>query len=295
MECYEIVLKGVPKIVFGCSIEYENYKNQFPHTANLLEIALIEAGSILFDYGGGRREKLEPGMLSIITKEMVCTTSAMPGERQRHTTVGVVADYDCHRITVSTPSELARLKAAVYEQNHILLPLHIPLEGSYQSILHALKRIASYHTASEPVGKLKAVSRWLTMCAELTEFCLMKTESICLPPSTVQYVSRAEHYVREHYRESLTIPDIARELGISVGYLQKIFAEVTKMSIVQYLNRYRVELAKQYIDSRRLPLREIAELVGVDDPAYMSRLFRKVTGMSYLDYVRGEGSTKTEP
>ncbi len=292
MEFCEIELKSIPKVVFSCSIEYENYKNHFPHTQNMLEISLIEQGNICFDYGDGMREIVEPGMLSIITKDMICTTYTTVSEKQRHTTVGVVADYECRIRAVHTQADLEELQRAVREQNHILLPRLIPLGSGQPSILHAIRRIAAYYNSTEPTGKMKAVARWFSLTTELSEMCLVWLKSSLLPPSSIKYVRHAEAYLREHYREQIKISDIADELNISVGYLQKIFADVTKMSIVQYINRYRVDLAKQYITSRQLPLREIAELVGVDDPAYMSRLFRKVTGMSYLDYLR---ECKTDP
>ena len=43
-------------------------------------------------------------------------------------------------------------------------------------------------------------------------------------------------------------------------------------------------MAIELISTRRISLKEAAYNVGIDEPAYMSRLFKKVTGISYHEY-----------
>ena len=68
-----------------------------------------------------------------------------------------------------------------------------------------------------------------------------------------------------------------------------IFKKTTGVSVLHYINQYRVNIVKQYVERYKLPLYEAAFQVGIDDPAYMSRLFKKITGTSYREYF-----TKTE-
>jgi len=60
------------------------------------------------------------------------------------------------------------------------------------------------------------------------------------------------------------------------------------MGITEYANRHRVGVAVSLMETRGLSLKEAAYNVGIEDPAYMSRLFKKVTGASYRDYASRE-------
>ena len=90
----------------------------------------------------------------------------------------------------------------------------------------------------------------------------------------------------EERTEPVTIEDIAAQLGISAGYLHRIFRHVKNCSILDCLNRKRVIAAIELMENRNLSLKEAAYNVGIEDPAYMSRLFKKVTGLSCREYFR---------
>ena len=79
---------------------------------------------------------------------------------------------------------------------------------------------------------------------------------------------------------------IAQELGISEGYLHRVFKAAAGCSVLEYLNRKRVTVAIDLVDNRGLSLKDAAFNVGIEDPAYMSRLFKKVTGLSFREYFR---------
>ena len=133
---------------------------------------------------------------------------------------------------------------------------------------------------------MEAVAEWFALMGILTDFVVRKLENTGeeSSPSAVRYVEKSQNYIREHYREPLTVNGVARQLDISEGYLQRTMKTVTGMSVIEYVNWYRVQMAIQMMKSRHLTLQEIACNVGVEDPAYMSRLFKKITGMSWREY-----------
>ena len=109
---------------------------------------------------------------------------------------------------------------------------------------------------------------------------------MALPPSEQAYAAKAVRYINLHYTRRLTVEDIAYHLGISEGYLHRIFKRVEDCSILTYLNRKRVYAAIDLMENRNLSLKEAAYNVGIEDPAYMSRLFKKTTGLSVREYFR---------
>ena len=58
------------------------------------------------------------------------------------------------------------------------------------------------------------------------------------------------------------------------------------MTLTDYINRYRIEKACSLLRTTHCSLQEMAIRVGVSDPAYLSRLFRKITGMTYSEFYQ---------
>ena len=56
-----------------------------------------------------------------------------------------------------------------------------------------------------------------------------------------------------------------------------------------YLNRYRVAQARQLLQATADSVQVIARRVGITDPAYFSRVFRRIVGESPTDFRRGNG------
>ena len=62
--------------------------------------------------------------------------------------------------------------------------------------------------------------------------------------------------------------------------------QVKGMTIIEYLTNYRMEIAKTYIERFGLRAYEAADMVGIDDPAYFSRVFKKLYGKSVSEYKK---------
>lgn len=92
-------------------------------------------------------------------------------------------------------------------------------------------------------------------------------------------------YIKNNYQDStINLASTAQHFGFSASYLSRKFKNETGKNFVEYLTECRmekaVELAKQnykmFITSKE---------VGIPDPNYFGKCFKKVTGMSYSDYV----------
>lgn len=87
---------------------------------------------------------------------------------------------------------------------------------------------------------------------------------------------KARLYIQEHYMDgTLSISEISRELYINQTYLRKMFKEEMGMTLLEFLTKYRMHMAKQLILSTDYNLSQIAELVGYNDVSYFSKCFKK--------------------
>lgn len=99
-------------------------------------------------------------------------------------------------------------------------------------------------------------------------------------------VRRAMAYIHTHYTEPISRADIARHVALSNDYLTFCFRKELGITPIAYLNRYRVNQAKNLLATTYNNITEIAMEVGFSDSGYFSRVFRREVGMSPDAYRR---------
>jgi len=103
--------------------------------------------------------------------------------------------------------------------------------------------------------------------------------------SEAQRITRkAMAYIHEHYAEPIGREDVARYAGVSEGYLSRCFTQETGLSLIHYVARYRIQQAKQLLNTGDMSITDIAMEVGFSDSNYFSRAFRREVGISPLAY-----------
>ncbi|MFV0466153.1 MAG: response regulator [Lachnospiraceae bacterium] len=98
------------------------------------------------------------------------------------------------------------------------------------------------------------------------------------------------HFINANFRKKLTLTDIATHVSLSEKYLCRIFKEDTGISVIQYINRIKMEQAASLIVRPNTLIKEAAEYVGISDPFYFNRMFKKYYGVSPSEYVKQNSS-----
>lgn len=93
-------------------------------------------------------------------------------------------------------------------------------------------------------------------------------------------INKALEFIRSHYHQDITLANIAAAVSISPGYLCRLFKEYRKQTVMECLEKYRVEKAVELLKNTDLSVKEVALRVGFKDPNYFSKVFRKVTNSS---------------
>ena len=97
---------------------------------------------------------------------------------------------------------------------------------------------------------------------------------------------RAQDYIRQHYREKVTLADIASGLNVSVSQLKLVFREQAGTSVIGYLTDLRMREAKRLIRENQYNFTQIADIVGYESIYYFSSRFKQLTGMTPTEYAR---------
>ena len=94
---------------------------------------------------------------------------------------------------------------------------------------------------------------------------------------------RITGYVREHLSEKITLEDVSRAAFFSPVYCSVVFKRETGKTITDYILSEKIEEAKILV-AQGVRLKEVAELVGISDYNYFSRVFRKRVGYTPSQY-----------
>lgn len=103
---------------------------------------------------------------------------------------------------------------------------------------------------------------------------------------TPRYVFLAFEYIKENYSEKILLSDIANYLNISSRYLSKLFYKETNLTVLQYLNIYRINKSIDLMMTTDKSLTDISLSVGLGDLQHFSRLFKNVIGISPSKYKK---------
>lgn len=93
-------------------------------------------------------------------------------------------------------------------------------------------------------------------------------------------------YVKAHYYDSnLGVQMIADEFGLSLPYLSRIFKENMRVGLLNYINQYRVDKAKQILaEEEGINLSDLAQRVGYASSQTLIRIFKRHDGVTPGNY-----------
>lgn len=99
-----------------------------------------------------------------------------------------------------------------------------------------------------------------------------------------QLVTEVATYIREHYRESLTLEETAGYFFISPSYLSRVFHRLTGFHFREYIVHIRVREAERLLAGSGDKIQEIASAVGFEHLSHFNKTFKKSTGLTPLQY-----------
>lgn len=107
----------------------------------------------------------------------------------------------------------------------------------------------------------------------------------CLIQSNDFYIfKQLLSYIQIHFSDKIMIKDLLDHVHISKTYCNELFNKYTHMSPIQYLNTYRLQVAKDLIIHSSDTISEISERCGFNTSSYFSEQFRQHYQLSPLEF-----------
>lgn len=99
-----------------------------------------------------------------------------------------------------------------------------------------------------------------------------------------EQVKQVQEYIEANYAEKLTVDELAEMVALSRRNLERRFKKATANSVVEYLQRVKIEAAKKSLESSRENINEVMYAVGYSDPKAFRETFKRFTGLSPVQY-----------
>ena len=220
-----------------------------PHTVQYYELTVLSKGNLCY-YLDGKPVELHAGDAIFVEK----------GTHRERLATAENADYVSFNFHADTPPALPTKLEGV-------------LEHGVQLILAAADEINTTGTEVESDASTHLLAALILLLKR-------GLETRKLHPLTERILA----FLKRHMGERITLADIGTLTYFSPVYCDTVFKKDTGRSIVDYLLEMRVTEAKSLLLEGELTLKEIAERTGFGDSNYFSRIFKKRTGYTPLQY-----------
>lgn len=98
--------------------------------------------------------------------------------------------------------------------------------------------------------------------------------------------NNALEYIHLNINKALSVEDVAAFVGISRGYLSRIFSKFISQSPKQYILSCRINKAKSLLLSTNMSIKEIASEVGYETTSDFTKVFKRLTGYAPTEYKK---------
>jgi LacI family transcriptional regulator len=97
-------------------------------------------------------------------------------------------------------------------------------------------------------------------------------------------IAAAARFIREHACEGIDVADVVRAVPLCRSSLERRYIKIMGHSPKHEILRFRLNRAKQLLAETNFPLSLIAEKIGLEHTEYLSRIFKKKTGQTPVQY-----------
>lgn len=111
-----------------------------------------------------------------------------------------------------------------------------------------------------------------------------RTVSLLSEDAVPVRILEAAEWIRAHYDQPLSVPELAARFGYHPDYLSALFKKYTGYPILSYINRTRINASKNLLGASMIPVAQVAEACGFSDEKYFMKLFKYFEGLTPTQY-----------
>lgn len=170
------------------------------------------------------------------------------------------------------------------------------LQNAREALLHALREMLREI-------EFKAVGYEL-ICQDLLEVLilrLMRHAGLQFLPTKTEHrkpgrkpskeCAAVRHYIDNHFKENINLDMLSELVHVNKYYMVHSFTKEYGISPINYLISRRIEESKYLLSDTDHSLSQISHMLGFSSPSYFSQSFRRLEGMSPMEFRRSSRSS----
>ncbi|WP_423146704.1 GlxA family transcriptional regulator [Rubrolithibacter danxiaensis] len=99
-----------------------------------------------------------------------------------------------------------------------------------------------------------------------------------------EQVKKAQNFIENNYRDKITVDQLTSMLALSRRNFERRFKKATSNTVVEYIQRVKIEAAKMSLETSRENVNEVMYNVGYTDTKAFRTTFKRITGLSPVEY-----------
>lgn len=247
------------------------------------QIVYVEKGSII-EFSDDKATILGPDdILFHKPDELVKSRSSHPGEPS---TVYFIS-FECHSSAMEFFAGYKRKLSDTSKQimNKIVKEAKNGFEITNRDNISMVKRLPSSPIGGFQMFKIHMESLMINILREENE---RNPNSIFTSKDDFDKSihENIEHYLTENIYENITLEDICAKFNYSKTFLSSKFKSIEGTSIMNHMNRLKVEEACNLIKSGKYSMSHISNMLKFNNPYYFSRVFKRINGITPMEYKK---------
>ena len=97
-------------------------------------------------------------------------------------------------------------------------------------------------------------------------------------------IKKAQEFIENNFEEKISVDQLASMLALGRRNMERRFKKATSNTVVEYIQRVKMEAAKKHLESSRKNVNEVMYDVGYSDTKAFRTVFKKITGLSPVEY-----------
>ncbi len=97
-------------------------------------------------------------------------------------------------------------------------------------------------------------------------------------------IKKAQEFIENNFEEKITVDQLASMLALGRRNMERRFKKATANTVVEYIQRVKIEVAKKNLETSRKNINEVMYDVGYSDTKAFRTVFKKITGLSPIEY-----------
>jgi len=97
-------------------------------------------------------------------------------------------------------------------------------------------------------------------------------------------IKKAQDFIEKNYQERITVNQLADKFAIGRRSFERRFKKATNNTIIEYIQRIKIEAAKRKFETSRQNINEVMFDVGYTDTKAFRTIFKKITGLTPIEY-----------